>query len=506
MRTVITRKTLGVCWDDRQVQGCIIRSGIADTAIERFMRIQRELNQTLSPVHTISEDLESFIQQLGQQAETCVTCLDESEIMYRTLLRPFSDRKKITDTISSEVETLLPSIDSRLVVDFVLMGKDNGGSHIIQSLSARATSVQNLVTVCKNAGLDPEIVDCPSVAIAAGARALLDLPDDKIVVVVHMGWSETSVAVLMGKTIKYIGALPLGFERVVPSNTLGDAQAAAALIEKMQSGTIDPGERLTSFFREISIMLEKSGEFEGEQVLLATGYAHLIKDFPQKVESSLEMSVLNPTLKGVHFEGSMDELLSGFLSASLACRGFDETDEINFRQGELGLTKHMKKLKGYAGPWAKAALVLLVIWIFGLVLDVFLLARTNAGLTRKINAEFASVMPKGTPMVDPIKQMEQHLGRLSGKAGTLDGAAADSPLEILKDLSAGIPATLDVIFDSINIEQDSITLSGSTNSYNNVEQMQTVIAKLPYVKEVKIVSANVDKTDQKVKLKLVCKK
>jgi hypothetical protein len=202
----------------------------------------------------------------------------------------------------------------------------------------------------------------------------------------------------------------------------------------------------------------------------------------------------------------MDDLLSGFLSASLACRGFDETDETNFRQGELGLTKHMKKLKGYAGPWIKAALVLLVIWIFGLSLDVFLLARTNAGLTKKINAEFASVMPKGTPMVDPIKQMEQQLGRLSGATGALGGEAADSPLEILKDLSAGIPASLDVVFDSINIEQDSITLSGSTNSYNNVEQMQAVIAKLPYVKEVKIVSANVDKTDQKVKLKLVCKK
>jgi Tfp pilus assembly PilM family ATPase len=470
------------------------------------MRIPRELSQALRPVHTISEDLKSFIQQLGGQPETCVTCLDESEIMYRTLLRPFSDRKKITETISSEVETLLPSMDSRLVVDFVLMGKDNSGSHIIQSLSARTTSVQNLVTVCRNAGLDPEIVDCPSASIAAGARALLELPDDQIVVVVHMGWSESSVAVLMGKTIKYIGSLPLGFERVASADTPGDAQATAALIEKMQSGTIDPGERLTAFFREVSIMLEKSGELEGDQVLLATGYAHLIKDLPQRAQASLGMGVLAPTLKDITFEGSMDDLLPGFLSASLACRGFDETDETNFRQGELGLAKHMKKLKGFAGPWVKAALVLLVIWIFGLSLDVILMARTNAGLTKKINAEFASVMPKGTPLVDPIKQMEQQLGRLSGSSGALDGAPADSPLEILKDLSAGIPATIDVVFDSINIDQESITLSGSTTSYNNVEQMQAIIAKLPYVKEVKIVSANVDKTDQKVKLKLVCKK
>jgi hypothetical protein len=69
-----------------------------------------------------------------------------------------------------------------------------------------------------------------------------------------------------------------------------------------------------------------------------------------------------------------------------------------------------------------------------------------------------------------------------------------------------IPSDLDVLLDTINIDESSLTLSGSTNSYNNVEHMQEIIAKLPYVKEVKIVSANVDKTDQKVKLKLVCKK
>jgi type II secretory pathway component PulL len=166
----------------------------------------------------------------------------------------------------------------------------------------------------------------------------------------------------------------------------------------------------------------------------------------------------------------------------------------------------MKKLKVYAGPWAKAALALLVIWIFGLALDVFLMARTNADLAKKIKTEFASVMPKKTPMVDPVKQMEQYLNRLSGQSGSLEGGASDSPLEILKDISAGIPANLDVTFDSINIDEGSISLSGSANTYNNAEQIQAVLAKIPYVKEVKIVSANVDKTDQKVKLKLVCKK
>jgi Tfp pilus assembly protein PilN len=109
-------------------------------------------------------------------------------------------------------------------------------------------------------------------------------------------------------------------------------------------------------------------------------------------------------------------------------------------------------------------------------------------------------------MVDPVKQMEQHLARLSGQAGMLDGANAGTPLEILKDISAGIPENIEVVIDSINIDAESIALSGSTGKYDDVEQIQAVLAKLPYIKEVKIVSANVDKNDQKVKMRLTCKR
>jgi len=506
MRAVITRKTLGLSWDNRRISGCVIRSGIADTAIEKLVGMPRELNSDLTPRRPILEDLRAFMEQMGTEAETCVTCLSESEIMYRTLLRPFSDRKKIMDTIAAEVETLLPALDSRLVVDFVLLGKDASGSHVIASLCARTSSVQDHVALFKHSGVDTEIVDCPSAAVAAGARSLLELPPGKAVVVLYMGWASTSVAILEGKDIRHLGSFPFGFERLAPAVPPSEADAASWLTGKIESAAIEDPGNLPVFFREVLILLERAGELEGEPVLLPLGYASAIKDFRRSAEESLDMAVVQPVLKEVHCEAGMDDLFSCFLSASLACRGFDSTDEVNFRQGELGLTKHMKKLKGYAGPWAKAGMALLLIWIVGLSMDVFLKARTNAFLTKAINAEFVSVMPKGTPMVDPMKQMEQYLARLSGSAGALEGGASDSPLEILKDLSAGIPANLDILLDSINMDEASITLSGSTNSYNNVEQMQASIAKLPYVKEVKIVSANVDKTDQKVKLKLVCKK
>lgn len=506
MRTVITRKTLGISWDDVEVRACVVRAGIAEFAIEKLICIPRELTEAGGPKHTLAEDLKGLSGHIGSEIETCVAGLPEAEIMYRMLTRPFPDRKKIADTIGSEVEGLLPTLESRLIVDFVLLGKDSSGGHIIQALCTKASSVQALVGVFKAASIDPEIVDCPCVAVSGGARAIFDLPSGKSVVLMHMGWKETSVTIMSGKGLSYVGALPFGFEKIISSLAKEQSLTPGAILEKAWESGLDAGENLAVFFREILIMLEKSQNHKNEHILVPTGFARMITDLGVRSEEAIGVPVLIPPLKDIVFDGSREDLLDGFLCASLACRALDTTDAVNFRQGELGITKRMKRLKGYAGTWIKAALILLLIWIVGLALDVSLKAHLNADLTNKIHAEFVSVMPKNTPVVDPVKQMEQYLGRLSGQTGTLDGGGRDTPLEILRDLSAGIPTSMDVILDSITIDESSITLTGSTGSYDNVERIKTILTGSPRVKEVKIVSANVDKNDQKVKLKLVCKR
>jgi hypothetical protein len=142
----------------------------------------------------------------------------------------------------------------------------------------------------------------------------------------------------------------------------------------------------------------------------------------------------------------------------------------------------------------------------GLGINLSLNARVNHQLTTQIRKEFSSVMPPGTPMVDPVKQMEQLLSRIAPKAGKGPSGGQGSPLEILRDLSLDISKSIDVVVDSIYIDDETITVTGSTSSYDNVEKMKTGLQALPYAGEVKIVSANVDKTDQRIRLKLVCSK
>ena len=501
----MARYTLGIYWDDVFIRACLIRTGISEFAIERIVNDERAPGGAQEPGKDIAQEIKSLMLNFGQAVDTCITSLSESEIMYRSLLRPFGDRKKIAATIGSEVETLLPVLDSKVIVDHVLLGRDDAGLYRVETVSARHTSVAGRISELKSADLDPEIVDSPSIALVGGARNIFELAGDKSYLFLYMGWRDTSLAVLEGRDLRYVGAFPYGFEKIASSLRQGSSDTLADITGALSEGVLASGE-LDTYIREILISLHRIGSGMNETVLVPLGYAHYIKDLPSRFEEAGDIPTEIPPLKEIQSECSIDEILVNFLPLSLACRGYDNTDAINFRQDDLSFTRRMEWIKGKAGVWAKAGIALVLLWLFALGLDVYLKAQVDGDLSDKIRQEFSASMPKGTPMVDPVKQMEQHLGRLSGQAGGIVGLGKDSPLEILRDISVSIPGSIDVVFDNITIDETAITLSGSTKTYDNVDKIKTNLSSLPFVSEVKIVTANVDKANQRVNLKLICRK
>jgi hypothetical protein len=487
----------------------MVRAGIAEFVVEDLVVLPRGEDAAGGGESGLDADLRRLAERIGRQADLFVAALGERDIMYRRLTRPFADRRKIMETIGPEVETMLPVLDSRPVFDFVVTGRDAEGAYVIQAFCAKSSRVEQLTEVMKTASLDPEIVDCPSVAIAAGAARIFDLPVERGVVVLHIGWDETSAAILVGGELRYAGAIPFGYARIAASK---DAESRGGSLEG--EGQAE-GKRLQAqhekeaadLFREILIMLERAAVAQGDLLCIPTGYARHIADLERHMKETLGMELHEPALlQDTQFEGDVEDLKEEFLAVSLACRGVASENPLNFRQGDSGMSRRIGRVMGVAGPWLKAALVLFVLWTAGVMLDVGLKMRTDRVLSARISSEFVSVMPKGTPMVDPVRQMEQYLSRLTAQAGGAAGAGTGTPLDLLKDLSAGVPREMDVVVDSVNMDGDNITISASASKYDDVEKIQRILAALPYVKEVKIVQANVDKNDQKVKMRLTCRR
>lgn len=501
----MARYSVGIYWDNVSLHACLIRVGASELTIEGLVSLPREYDERYAPRKHISEEIPALLKDaLIEPLDTFVVSLPERETMHRLLLRPFGDRKKIAQTIAPEMETLLPVMDGKIIVDYILLGKNEAGLHNIESIAARHSSVAALIGDMNKAGIDPEIVDSPSAALQAGARKVFKLEHETTYLFLHMGWQDTSLAVFEGMQVKYAGAFPYGFEKIALSLFGNKALSPEELKAKLRYG-IEAGEILDAYVREVLIALSRIDSKEHELVLILSGYAHSIKDLPAHFKKAADILTDLPEQNIVRGDAGVNEMLDCFMPLSLACRGIDHTDSLNFRKNDLAYTKKMEWIKGYAGTWTKVAAVFVILWLFGLGLNISLNSRVNSKLTKLINKEFSVALPPGTPMTkDVVLQMEQHLAKISrgGGSSSLDGS--DSPLEIITDISERVPKTVDISLDTLSIEENAITITGNAGSYDYVEKMKESLTGLSYIADVKIISANVNKNDQRVGLKLVC--
>jgi hypothetical protein len=493
----MARYSLGVYGDDTEIQACLLNS--ADASIEKIVRRRREVAQG-RPVKNLDEDIKSIISEIGLSAEKNITALSGQYVMYRQMKRPFTDRKKIAETIGPEAETLLP-VGDELKVDFVIVGKDDAGETLIEAAAARKAEVDKIISNCRNAGIDPEVLEAPSSAIGAGARNIFNLGPEKGYVVIHMGWRDTSICILHGNVVRHMGSAPLGFERFLEVVSKDRSISVNEAFEKAISTGIDGGIHLDRLIMEVMISLYNIPREVENYIAIPAGYAACINDLSARLQSS-EIDNNLPSFKGIMYDGPTRDMMLSFMSVSLAFRGEDKADMVNFYQHGSAFSLQLGKLRAQFGLWIKAVVVLIVLWGVGYTVDTFLKYRISSKLDAQVKKQFATIMPPGTPMVDPIIQLEQRLNKLNAIYGA--GSAGESPLTVLRELSEKIPPDLNTVIDSMTIDESALTLSGTTDSYENVEKIKAGLSKIPFIKEVKIVSANVNKNDQKVVFRLTC--
>jgi Tfp pilus assembly PilM family ATPase len=481
------KQSIGIYWNDAFIYICSLRSSPAGLAIERLIKHKRDRVAN----EGIAKEIKALMEENDFALDACVVSLPESAVMYRFMERPFSDRKKISATISSELETMLPSGEDDLIFDFVLTGKTSSGHTLLSVVAAYAPSVREIVSELNNVGIDPESIDSCAAATIVGARNLFYLSPEGKYALVHVGEKDSSISVFHGQEIKHIDSLPFGIERF-------------ASIESIQS--VEGGSLSAELAREIGLSLYRIDQnLQGYEIIL-TGYAGFIQDLPKAIENTLSVKVGMPSEGGVAFNGLKEDLVEPFMAISLALRGIDKRDLTDFRKGEFVFTKKREELRKYVVSFGATFIAFLILLTASLSLDVFLKGRIKDKLESRIKKEFVSVMPKGTPVVEPVKQMEQYFSQRSKEAGVFDVEGVNNPLDIIKDISAVIPAGSGTVIDSMSVDLNEIAISGKANSYNEVDRIKASLSNLKYISEVKISAANVDKSDQTITFKLICKR
>jgi Tfp pilus assembly PilM family ATPase len=112
-------------------------------------------------------------------ADMCVVAAPGEKVSFHTLALPFSDRKKIAQTIAFEIESVVPFDLEDIVFDYVVTPGPAGGADV-QVAVVRRDDLRALLGVLAEVGVDPKVVDLDAGCYLqlAGRSFWEDLQDD----------------------------------------------------------------------------------------------------------------------------------------------------------------------------------------------------------------------------------------------------------------------------------------------------------------------------------------
>jgi len=149
----------------------------------------------------VTNVLQVLFSDRGMKADRVVVSLPGRNVSARILTLPFSDRKKIDQTLPFEIESLIPLPLEDILLDYQVLEKTPEGAKVLV-LFTEKSFLESHLDLLKEAGIDPNVILPSSVALA---NLWKEVPSDEQepFAVVDFGESETSLCVVHNGGIRY---------------------------------------------------------------------------------------------------------------------------------------------------------------------------------------------------------------------------------------------------------------------------------------------------------------
>ena len=184
---------------------------------------------------------------------------------------------------------------------------------------------------------------------------------------------------------------------------------------------------------------------------------------------------------------------------SLAMRGAGKGVGFNLLRDEF---KTKKSLFGHKKQWRTAAIFLFVILLFlgaHTAVEYYSLKATYNALNNEIVQVFRKTFPRISRIVDPVQQMKVEIQSLKQQGvSELRMESNKGVLDLLKEISLGIPKSLDLIVTRMVIDPETVSIKGRTGTFNSVDMIKNGLSASHLFGSVNISSANLDRTGKMV--------
>lgn len=485
----MSRKYLGLDLQEDALCAVLLECGLKRRDIDSCIRIplagSGSLQEKLHPAFiTLSE-------KMGVDGCGGALSIPADKVTCRNMRVPFTDTKKIRQVLPFELEPLLPFPIEDLVIDFQKIGTTSEGTQIL-TIVGQESSLKPFIETAGEYHIDPEMLLPGAYATAVRLADSPEMPQNWLLLDVHP--ERCSLLVIYGRKICLMRSFPV---------SLSAPEASGAVCRQIQQTLAGMD----------SILETDDMETETDYLpatLLVTGPGAVSDTMVNQVSATLELSVNRLNLfekSGLDIKETVDidvfphQMNNALACALLAAEGV--RGGLNLRQGTLAAKSRFFEHK-QAIFRAGAMVAVAILFAFGnLMAEIHLLGKEANRLNLQMISVFKAVLPAIHTIVEPVHQLQVEIEQLKKKAFvTADTTSYLPAIDILLNLSRDIPEALDVRFSKLVMGDQSVLISGTTDSFNSVNEMKSRLEKNSLFKIVKINSADMEQTEKRVRFKL----
>lgn len=490
---------------------------LAERYLRDFELIQFH-EQTINQSHRLTHEegahaaLRQLLETHRLSADIISVNLPATHLSTRVLELPFTNVKKIEQTIDFELEAFIPLGLDELVTDYHILSIGETQSTVLMAYIPRLRLAKYL-DMLQVVDVDPKYIGVDGIDLSHIAQIAM-VPQEATYMILDVGHQKTNLCIMQGMELRYARSINVGglhFTRAIQKAfRLNYEKAEGMKLDRgrlaMEGGGVDQISRLCqSVADELVVAIRQTymgyrkmfPEQDWRSVYVTGGGARL-PGFSEMLSAHLHLNV--HTLDYIDFiSHQLDstemtkDVMVPCLAQALRVVFASKAININFRKGEFSYRRNFKALSTefkQLGIWFSVVLLLGTI-------HFFLSYQWLSDKVERADNSFVEAAMKALPELKKNKKaqttqkimtlLDQKIQELQPQLEVLEsGTSGVGPLQLLLDISSRLPEKKDLQLDidDFTFRGKLLKLDGRTISFDAVDQIKNALQASPFIENV----------------------
>jgi len=471
-------------------------------------------NELLSKDESIALAIQSLIDDNNLQWDVVCCGFPSQYVTSRLLTFPFSNRKKISQTIAFEIENYVPFKIEDIVYDYTVLSSTKDFSKVM-ALYTPKKEVAKTLSALDGVGVDPHHL-CVEGVEMVNLVNLGMVPPEGAFAIVDIGHEKTSISIFSGKQLGYVRTISIAgkaiTEAIANKLEVPVEEAEKLKIEMGQMPSVDDEvvddltkqvigaikevmKELMLHLRQTIFSYRESENIPIEGIYLCGGTSRLI-GLDNYISEFLKQNVTYLNCTDFHFSRlehaeAHRHVIPQALALALREVAGPGLPDVNFRRGEFAFLGNVEQLGGGLRRFAVIGGFVIFLGLLNFSFKYYTL-KQKLDKIRDDGAELVLQALPDTPKraIDTttaaLSILKGKRTEISDRIQTLNNALGFSPLDVLKEISEIMPPRDEVTIDvrDMSINQDRVTFSGQTNLFETVDKVKIAMENSKYFKNV----------------------